>query len=148
MISRKFYRYKHEIKEKVGTSTGSPWAQSQQTPPRSLEDSPCDLMTTCEWNTTSFPVQSLEAWDSIREAENPAWPGSQVPSGLCQHLVTLGMESVETPKVPRGQVLRQTPFRAPDIRQLPCQRRDVRPNREGFAWEPGGAILVPGSLQD
>jgi hypothetical protein len=42
----------------VGTSTGSPWAQSQWTPPRSLEDSPRDLRTTGEWKTTSVTFQS------------------------------------------------------------------------------------------
>ena len=43
----------------VGTSTGSPWAQSWWTPTRSLEDSPCDLRTSGEWNTTSVPIQLL-----------------------------------------------------------------------------------------
>ena len=38
----------------------------------------------------------------IREAENPAWPGSQVPSGWPQDQVTLGTESADTPKVPRA----------------------------------------------
>jgi hypothetical protein len=42
----------------VGTSTWSPWAWSQQTPPRSQEDTPLDLRTTSEWNTSSVPFQS------------------------------------------------------------------------------------------
>ena len=32
-------------------------AWSWRTPPRSLEDSPPDLRTTGEWNTTSVPIQ-------------------------------------------------------------------------------------------
>ena len=65
-----------------------------------LEDSPRDLRTTGECNTTSVPIQSQGTWDSIREAENPTWPGSQIPSGQHQHRVTLGTESADTPKVP------------------------------------------------
>jgi hypothetical protein len=38
----------------------------------------------------------------IREAENLAWPGSQVPSSQHQHQVTLGAKLADTPKVPRG----------------------------------------------
>ena len=38
----------------------------------------------------------------IREAEKVDWPGSQVPSGLRQHLVNEGMESADIPKVPRA----------------------------------------------
>jgi hypothetical protein len=91
------------------------WAQSLQTPQRSLEDSQCELRTSGEWNTTSVSIHSLRTWDSIREAENPAWPGSQIPSSQRQHTVTLGKQSADTPKVPRGQLLRRTPFRAPDI---------------------------------
>jgi hypothetical protein len=41
----------------VGTSTGSPRAQSWWTPPLSLEDSPRDLMITGERNTTLVPIQ-------------------------------------------------------------------------------------------
>jgi hypothetical protein len=37
-----------------------------------LEDSPCDLRTTREWNTTSVPIQSHRTRDSIREAGKPA----------------------------------------------------------------------------
>jgi hypothetical protein len=86
------------------------WAQSQQTPWRSLEDSPCDLRISGEWNKTSVPIQSHWTWDSIREAEKPAWPGSQIPSDWCQHWGTLGTKLADTPKVPRGQLLRQTLF--------------------------------------
>jgi hypothetical protein len=53
-----------------------------------LENSPHDLRTTGEWNTTSVPIQSRRTWDSIRETEKPAWPGSQIPSGWHQHRVT------------------------------------------------------------
>jgi hypothetical protein len=112
-------------------------------PPRSLEDSPHDLRTTSDWNTTPVPIQSCRTWDSIREAENPAWPGSQIPSGWCQHRVTLGSELADKPKVPRGQLLRQTRFWAPDIRasSLP-EERCPPPPQESFARAPGGAILV------
>jgi hypothetical protein len=111
-----------------------------------LEDSPRNLRTTGEWNTTSVPIQARGTWDSIREAGNPAWPGSKVPSGRCQHLVTWAQSQQTTPKVSRGQLLRKTPFQAQTSGHLPCQRRGVRPAQEGFARAPGGAILVPRSL--
>jgi hypothetical protein len=47
IIDEKFPNLKKEMPP-VSTSTGSPWAQSQRTPPRSLEDSPCVLRTTGE----------------------------------------------------------------------------------------------------
>jgi hypothetical protein len=59
----------------------------------------------------------------------------------------LGEESGETPKVPRGQLLRQTLFRDPDIRALSLPEERCPP-REGFARAPGEAILVPGTLQN
>ena len=59
----------------------------------------------------------------------------------------LGEELEDTPKVPRGQLLRQTLFRAPDIRHLPCQRTGVLPAQEGFGRVPGEAILVPRSSE-
>ena len=99
----------------VYASTVSPSVRSRRTPTRSLEDSPCNLRTSGECNTTSVSIQSHRAWNSIREAENTAWPGSQILSGRHQHQVTLGAESADTPKVPRGQLLRKTPFQAPDI---------------------------------
>jgi hypothetical protein len=46
------------------------------------------------------------------------------------------------------QLLRQTPFWAPDIRTPSFQRRGVLSTREGFAGTPGEDILVPGSLKD
>jgi hypothetical protein len=33
----------------------------------------------------------------IREAQNPDWSGTQVPSSPCQHQGTLGAESTDTP---------------------------------------------------
>jgi hypothetical protein len=54
----------------VRSSTGSPCVQSWWTAPQSLEDSPCDLRITGEWNTTSVPIQSCGTWDSLKEAEN------------------------------------------------------------------------------
>jgi hypothetical protein len=73
---------------------------------------------------TSVPFQSWGTWDSIREAEKLAWPGTQVPSGQRQHQVTLGSEVADTPNVPRGHLLRQIPFWASDIRapSLPEER--------------------------
>jgi hypothetical protein len=71
------------------------WAQSQRTAPRSVEDSPHDLRTTGKWNTASIPFQLRRTWGSIREAENPAWPGIQVSSSQHQHWVTLDAESVD-----------------------------------------------------
>ena len=56
----------------VGASTGSPWARSLWTPPKSLENSPHDHRTTSEWKTTSVPFQSHGTRDSIREAGNPS----------------------------------------------------------------------------
>ena len=58
----------------VGTSTGSPWARSRQAPPRSPENSPLDLTTSGEWNTTSVPIQPRVGPETalIREAENQA----------------------------------------------------------------------------
>ena len=58
----------------------------------------------------------------------------------------LGEELEDTPKVPRGQHLRQTQFRAPDNQAPSLQRTGVLPAQESFAGAPGEAILVPGSL--
>jgi hypothetical protein len=55
----------------VGTSTGSPWAQSQWRPPRSLDDSPCDFRTSGEWNTTSArrKVRMPDIWAPSLQGE-------------------------------------------------------------------------------
>jgi hypothetical protein len=125
----------------VYASTVSPSVRSRRTPTRSLEDSPCNLRTSGECNTTFVPIQSHGTWDSIREAENPAWPASQFPSGLCQHLITLGAELEDTPKVPRGQLLRQILFHAPDIwvPSLPEERCPPCPG--GLCWSTWGSHL-------
>jgi hypothetical protein len=39
----------------------------------------------------------------IRKAENPAWPGSQVPSVWHQHWGTLDAELADTLKIPKGR---------------------------------------------
>jgi hypothetical protein len=65
-----FKKFQHALL--VSTSTGSPCAMSRRTSPRSLEDSPHDLRTIGEWNTTSVSIQLHKTCDSIREAENPA----------------------------------------------------------------------------
>jgi hypothetical protein len=117
-------------------------------PPRSLEDSPCDLRTTSEWNTISVPFQSCGTWDSIRKAENPAWPGSQVPSDQRQHQVTWARNRRSPSRSQEDSVWSRPHFRLQTSRHLPCQRTGVLPTREGFAWAHGEAILVPRSLRD
>jgi hypothetical protein len=131
-----------------GTSTASSWAQSWKTLPGSLQDAPCDLRTTGEWNTTSVPIQLCGTWDSIRESENPAWSGSQIPYGHHQHQVTLGAETVTTPRSLEDSFWGRHHFRIQTWGHLPCQRRGVHPAWEGFTGAPGGAILVSGSLWD
>jgi hypothetical protein len=57
------------------SSTRSPWSRSQQTPTRSLEDSPCDCRTSGEWNTTSArrQVRTPDIWaPSLKEESLPA----------------------------------------------------------------------------
>ena len=56
----------------VGASTKSPWAQSQQTPPRSLENYLLDLRTSGEWNTTSAKrqVRTPDIWAPSLEKES------------------------------------------------------------------------------
>ena len=111
--------------------------------PTFLEDFPHNLRTSGEWSTTSVPIQLHGTWDSIREAENPAWPGSQIPSGQRQHLDTLGADSADTPKAPRGQLPRQTLFLAPDIRVPSLPEERCPPGLEEFAWASAGDILIP-----
>jgi hypothetical protein len=132
----------------VSASTGSPWEWSRRTPPRSQEDSPLDLRTTSEWNTTSVPLQSRGSWNSIREAENPAWPGSQVPSGQLQHWVTWVRSWRTPPRCLEDSLWGRPSFGLQTTRHLLCQRTGVLPAQESFAGAPGEAILVPGSLWD
>ena len=113
-----------------------------------LEDSPWDLRTTGEWNTTSVLIQSCRTWDSIREAGNPAWPGSQVPSGQCQHWVTWAQSLQTPPRSLEDSFWGRPRFGLQTSGHLPCQRRGVCPAQEGFARAPRGAILVPRSLWD
>ena len=130
----------------IGASTGSPWAWSQRTAPRSLEDSPHYLRATGKWNTTSVPSQLHGTWDRIREAVNTAWPGSQVPSGQRQHWVAWA-RSLKTPQRSLEDSFWDRPcFRLQKTRHLPFQRTSVLPARVGFARTPGEAILFPGSL--
>jgi hypothetical protein len=132
----------------VGASTGSPWAQSQWTPPRYLEVSPHDLRISGEWNTTFVPIQLCGTWDSIRGAENPAWPGSQVPSSLCQHRVTWAWSQRTLPRSLEDSYWGRPHFGLQTSGHLPCQRSGVCPTPEGIATAPGGAILFPRSRQD
>jgi hypothetical protein len=86
----------------VGASTGSPWVRSQhpQGPQKTLHMILGPLVSGAQLlfqSNRTGPETAL-----IMEAENQAGPGSQVPSGQCQHRVTLGLESSDTLKVPRG----------------------------------------------
>jgi hypothetical protein len=59
----------------VCASTRAPWPQSLQTIPRSPQDSPWDLRTSGEWNTTSArrQVQTPDIWaPSLQEESLPA----------------------------------------------------------------------------
>ena len=116
------------------------------TPLRSLEDSSHDLRTTGEWNTSSVPFQSCRT--SIREAENPAWPGLQVPTGRHQHWVTWERSRRTPPRSLEDSFWGRPHFRLQIYWHLPCQRTGVLPALEGFAGASGEAILVPGSLRD
>jgi hypothetical protein len=58
----------------------------------------------------NIPKQNISKDNAIMSKKN-----YMVLSRRSQHRVTLGAESVDTPKVPRGQLMKQTPFRAPDI---------------------------------
>jgi hypothetical protein len=61
----------------VGTSSGSPWFRTWQMAPRSLEDSPCYLRITGEWNTTLVPIQLWWACDS-RSKDTRALPDQRL----------------------------------------------------------------------
>jgi hypothetical protein len=111
-----------------------------------LEDSPRDLRTTSEWNTTSVPIQYRGIWDSIREARNPAWPGSQVHFGQCQHWVTWAQSLLTSPRSLEYSFWERPCFGLQTTGHLPCQGRGVCPAPDGFAWASGWAVLVPGSL--
>jgi hypothetical protein len=93
-------------------------------PQGTLEDSPCDLRTTSEWNTTSVPIQSCRTWECIRKAGNLAWPGSQVPSSKHQHWVTWAQSRRTPPKSLEDSFWDRPPFQAPDIgaHSLPEER--------------------------
>jgi hypothetical protein len=59
----------------VCASTEAPWGQSPQTPPRSTQDSPQDLRTSGECNTTSArrQVRTPDIWaPSLQEENLPA----------------------------------------------------------------------------
>ena len=59
----------------VGASTGSPWAWSHHTSPRSPEESPSNLRTSGEWNTSSSrrQVRTPDTWvNSLQEESFPA----------------------------------------------------------------------------
>ena len=132
----------------VCDSTRALWHRVSGHPQGPLEDSPCDLRTTCEWNTTSVPIQLSRTWDSIRKAGNLTWPGSQVPSSQCQHWVTWAQSQRTPPRSLEDSFLDKPRFGLQTSGHLPCQRRGVRPAREGMAEAPGGAIQVSRSLWD
>ena len=101
-----------------------------------LEDSPCYLRNTGEWNTTYVP-------DSIREAENPAGPGSQVPSSRHQHLVTWAQSLWKPPRSLEDSFWDRPLFGLQTSGHLHCQRSGDRHARVGFAGAPGGSHLGP-----
>jgi hypothetical protein len=76
----------------VSASTRSPWAQSRQRPPWSLEDSPLHLRITGEQKTTSVTIQLWWACDS-RNKDTRAIPDQSLPDFSFQSvLVYLGSE--------------------------------------------------------
>jgi hypothetical protein len=70
------------------------------------------------------------------------------PSGLCQHWVTLGAESADTPRSLEDSFWGRPHFQLQTSGHLLCQRRGVQPTKESFARASGGPILVPGYLWD
>ena len=116
------------------------------TPLRSLEDSSHDLRTTGEWNTSSVSFQSCRT--SIREAENPAWTGSQVLSDQRQHQITWARSQRTPPRCLEDSFWGRPHLGLQTSRHLPCQMTGVLPAWEGFAGAPGESILDPRSLQD
>jgi hypothetical protein len=136
----------------VCSSTWAPWAHSQRTPPRSLEDS--------FWGRHHFRLQTSGQLPYQGRGIRPApegfvrTPGEAilVPGCLWDWSAQVRVWTTE----PKRFWDRQKPhsfwgrhrFRLQTSGHLPCQRRSVLPTKEGFARAPGGAILVPGSLQD
>ena len=68
--------------------------------PRSPEDSPSDLRITGEWNTTSVPIQSGPK-TTVGKQKTGLTRGTS-PFQSVKALGYLGLESADTPKVPRG----------------------------------------------
>jgi hypothetical protein len=82
-------------------STGSPWAQSLGTPPRSPEHSPQDLRTS-EWKTTSArrQVQTPDIWaPSLQEESLPA---ESAPTTETQERASLPGLLIEVNRITRG----------------------------------------------
>ena len=109
-----------------------------------LEDSPCAFRTTCEWNTTSFPIQSFWTWDSISEAGNPAWPGSQVPSGQHQHQVTWAQSWQTPPRSLEDRFWERPRFRVQTTGHLPCQSEVSALPRKALPEHLGEPSSFPG----
>ena len=55
---------------------------------------------------TQLLFQSNSVGPEIALEKKKTGPGAQVPSGRHQYLVTLGVESLDTPRVPRGLSMR------------------------------------------
>jgi hypothetical protein len=66
---------------------------------------------------------------------------SQIPSSQHQHQVILSTESEDTSKVPRGQLLRQTPFQAPDIQAPSLPEERCLPHLGGLCLSTWGSHL-------
>jgi hypothetical protein len=69
-----------------------------QTAPRSLENSPCNLRITGEWNTTSVPIQVWRACDS-RNKDTRALPNLRL---RFQFWFTLVLKRLESSTVLKG----------------------------------------------
>jgi hypothetical protein len=117
----------------VSTSTGSPCTWSRQKSPSSLEDSPWDLRTSGEWNTTSVPIQSHGPWHSIRETENRPDQGHT----FLQDSTSTRSPCVLSQKIP-PRSLEDSP---PDLRTTdqtaPCSSKET---------PLSGTVTHPGSL--
>ena len=84
----------------VPTSTGVTWAQSLLTPARYQQDPPWDLKTSVSGTQLLLQSNCVGAETAlIREAENQARSGAQIPSSPRQHRGTLGVDSSDTRKV-------------------------------------------------
>ena len=105
-----------------------------------LEDSPHDLRTTAEWNTTSVPIESHRMGE-LEGSRKPSLTRVTSPFQSAPAPSNLGKESTDTIKFLRGQLLRQTPFWAPDIRAPSLPEERCPPHPGGLCWSTWGSHL-------